>query len=58
VIKSRRTEHVTRIWQRRVAYGILIGKPKGKRPLGKPRYRWENNIKMDPQEVDGWYKMD
>ena len=30
---------------------VLVGKPEGKRPLGKPRYRWEDNIKMDLQEV-------
>ena len=30
---------------------VLVGKPEGKRPLGRPRYRWEDNIKMDLQEV-------
>jgi hypothetical protein len=35
----------------RVVYRGLVGKPKGKKPLGKPRYRWEDNIKMDLQEV-------
>jgi len=39
--------------ERRGAYNILVGKPERKGPLGRPRYRWENNIKMDPQEV-GW----
>ena len=38
--------------ERRVAYGVLVGKPDGKRPLGRPRRRWEDNIKMDLQEVD------
>jgi hypothetical protein len=33
--------------------GVLVGKPEGKRPLGRPRRRWENNIKMDVQEVEG-----
>jgi hypothetical protein len=33
------------------AYRVLMGKPEGKRPLGKPRHRWEDNIKMDLQEV-------
>jgi hypothetical protein len=33
-------------------YRILVGKPDGKRPLGKPRLRWEDNIKMDIQEVE------
>jgi len=35
------------------AVSVLVGKPEGKRPLGKPGRRWENNIKMDLQEV-GW----
>ena len=39
--------------ERRVVYGVLEGKPEGKRPLGRPRLRWEDNIKMDLQEV-GW----
>jgi len=37
--------------ERRGAYRVLVGKPEGKRPLGRTRYRWENNIKMDLQEV-------
>ena len=32
-------------------YRVLVGKPEGKRPLGRPRRSWENNVKMDPQEV-------
>jgi hypothetical protein len=32
-------------------YRVLVGKPEGKRPLATPRHRWEDNIKMDPQEV-------
>jgi hypothetical protein len=39
------------------AYGILVGKPEGKRPLVRPRLRWVNNIKMDLREV-GWDGMD
>jgi hypothetical protein len=35
----------------RGVYRVLMGKPEGKRPLGKPRFRWEDNIKMDLQEV-------
>jgi hypothetical protein len=35
----------------RGGYRVLVGKPEGKRPLGRPRSRWENNIKMDLQEV-------
>jgi len=37
--------------ERRGAYGVWVGRPQGKRPLGRPRRRWENNIKMDLQEV-------
>jgi hypothetical protein len=35
----------------RGAYGVLVQRPKGKRPLGRPRCRWEDNIKMDPGEI-------
>jgi len=42
---------VARMVERRGVYRVLVGKPEGKRPLGKPRYRWEDNIKMDLQEV-------
>jgi hypothetical protein len=35
----------------RVVYRVLVGKPEGKRPLGRPRRRWEDNIKMNLQEV-------
>jgi hypothetical protein len=38
--------------ERRNAYRILVGKPEGKRPLGKPIDRWENNIKMDLREIE------
>jgi len=37
--------------ERRGVYRVLVGKPEGKRPLGRPRSRWEYNIKMDLQEV-------
>jgi hypothetical protein len=37
----------------RGVYRVLVGKPEGKRPLGRPRRRWEDNIKMDLQEVGG-----
>jgi hypothetical protein len=37
----------------RGAYRVLVGRPEGRRPLGRPRHRWEDNIKMDLQEV-GW----
>jgi len=36
---------------RRGVYRVLVGKPEGKRPLGRPTHRWEDNIKMDIQEV-------
>ena len=42
---------VARVWERRGVYRDLVGKPEGKRPLGRPRIRWEDNIKMDIQEV-------
>jgi hypothetical protein len=38
---------------KRNAYRILVGKPEGKRPLGRPKHRWVDNIKMDPREI-GW----
>jgi hypothetical protein len=40
---------------KRNAYRILVGKPEGKRPLGRPRRRWVDNIKMDLRERMGWY---
>jgi len=39
------------MWERRGLYRVLMGKPEGKRPLGRPRHRWEDNIKMDLKEV-------
>jgi hypothetical protein len=45
--------HVACIGKRRGTYRILVGKPEGKRPLVRPRRRWDNNIKMVLQEV-GW----
>ena len=43
--------HVARMGEERGAYRVLVGKPKGKRPLGRPRRRWEDNIKMELQKV-------
>jgi hypothetical protein len=43
--------------ERRGVYRVLVGKPEGKRPLGRPKHRWEDNIKMDLQEV-GFEGMD
>jgi len=37
--------------EKRGVYRVLVGKPEGKRPLGRPRHKWEDNIKMDLQEV-------
>jgi hypothetical protein len=45
--------HVERMGEVRGAYRVLMGRPEGSRPLGRPRRRWEDNIKMDLQEV-GW----
>ena len=44
--------HVARIGESRGAYSVLVWKPKIKRPLGRPRRRWEDNIKMDLQKVE------
>ena len=55
VIKSRRMRwvgHVTRMVEGRVVHRVLVGKPEVKRPLGRPRRRWDN-IKMDLREVGG-----
>jgi hypothetical protein len=53
-IKSRRqrwADHVARIEECRSALKILTGKPIGKRPLGRPRHKWEDNIRMDLREI-------
>jgi hypothetical protein len=60
MIKSRRMKwagHVVRIGEKRNAYKILVGKPEGRRPLGKPRRRWVDNIKMDLKEIE-WDDID
>jgi hypothetical protein len=54
VIKSRRmrwTGHVARVGEKRNAYRLLVAKPKGKRPIGRPRRGWVYNIRMDLGEV-------
>jgi hypothetical protein len=56
VVKSRRMKwagHVARMGENRVVHRVLVGKPEAKRPLGRPRRRWEDNIKMDLQEIGG-----
>jgi hypothetical protein len=40
------------LWETRVAYWALVGSPVGKRPLGRPKRRWEDSIKMDLEEVE------
>jgi hypothetical protein len=60
MIKSRRmkwTENVACMGENRNACKILVGKPEGKRPIGRPRRRWEDNIKMDLRDI-GWGDMD
>jgi hypothetical protein len=60
IIKSRRMRwagHVTRTGEKRNAERLLVGKPVGKRPLGRPRFRWVDNIRMDLGEV-GWGDVD
>jgi hypothetical protein len=54
IIESRRmrwTGHVAGMGEKRNAYRILVGKLEGKRPLGRPRRRWVDNIKMDIREI-------
>jgi hypothetical protein len=56
IIKSRRmrwAEHVARMGEKRNVYRLLVGKPEGKRLLGRPRRRWIDNIKMELLEI-GW----
>ena len=58
VIKSRRIRwagHAERMGKRSGVYKVLVRKPEGKRPLGRPRHRREDNIKMDLQEVGCGY---
>jgi hypothetical protein len=60
VTKSRRLRwagHVARMGERRGAYRALVGKPEGRRPLGRPWRRWEDDIEMDLREV-GWRDVD
>jgi hypothetical protein len=56
VVKSKRMRwagHVARMGEDRGVHRVLVRKPEEKRPLGRPRRRWEDNIKMDLQEVGG-----
>jgi hypothetical protein len=56
ILKARRmrwAEHVARMGEKRNAYRLLLGKPEGRRPIGRPRRRWLDNVRMDLVEV-GW----
>jgi len=59
--RMRRSGHVARMGERRGSFRVLVGKPEGKRPLGRPRLRWEDNNKMDLQEVEcggmDWFEL-
>ena len=57
MIKPRRMRwagHVARMGEGRGVYRVLVGKPEGWRPLGRPRGRWEDNIRMDLRDVGVW----
>ena len=53
--------HVTRVGERRGVYRVLVTKPEGKRPLGRPMWKWEDNINVDLQEVGcggmAWFEL-
>jgi hypothetical protein len=53
IIKSRMrwTGHLARIWEKLNTYGLLVGKPEGKRPLGRPGWSWVDNIRIDLGEM-------
>ena len=59
--RMRRTGHVARMGKRMGVYRAMVGKPEGKRPLGRPWRKWEVNIKMDLQEVGcggvNWFEL-
>jgi hypothetical protein len=55
--KNEMGKYVAHLGDRRDAYKVLVGRPEVKRPIGRPTCRWEDNIKMDLQEV-GWGGMD
>jgi len=62
VIKSRRmkwTGHVVHVGEGRGVYRVLVGKPEGKKPLGRPRHSWKDSIRIDLQELGcGGYGLD
>jgi hypothetical protein len=54
MLKSRRMRwvgHISRMGEKQNVYRMLVGKPEGKRPLGRPRHRWVDNIKIDLREI-------
>jgi hypothetical protein len=55
--RMRWAEHVARMGEERKVYKVLVGKPEGRRPLGRPRRRWEDGIRMDLREI-GWGSVD
>jgi hypothetical protein len=61
IIKSRRVRwagHVARMGEKRNTYSLLVGRPEGRRPLGRPTHRWVDNIKMDLADRMGWCGLD
>ena len=57
-IRLRWSGHVARMWERRGTYRVLVGIREGRRPLGRPRHRWEDNIKIDLREVEWGHGLD
>jgi hypothetical protein len=57
LVKDRWAVHVARIGAKGNSYGVLLGKPEGKRPLRRPRHMWMDHIKIDLREI-GWGGMD
>jgi hypothetical protein len=60
IMKARRMRwagHVARMGEKRNAYRLLVGKPEGRRPLGRPRRKWLDNIRIGPVQV-GWSDVD
>jgi len=58
VPSSKDAGHVSRIGEKRGVYMVLVRRPEGKGPLGRPRRRWQDNIQIDLQEVGWWHGLD
>jgi hypothetical protein len=61
VVKTRRMRwagNVARMGEERGVYRLLVGKPEGKRPLGRPRCRWEDNIRLIFRKIEGLWRLD